>query len=330
MTTISVNPDTEVLLSVRNVKKYFPVKNKTLFSPPLQVKAVDDVSFDLYTGNTLGLVGESGCGKSTLGRTVLRLIEPTEGQVLFHNQDILQLNKEQLRKMRRYFQIVFQDPQASLNPRMTIGDMVSEPFLIQHISDKAEAKERAKELLETVGLRSDIANRYPHEFSGGQRQRISIARALALNPELLVCDESVSALDVSVQAQIINMMMTLQEKRNLTYLFISHDLRVIRHISNVIAVMYLGKIVELSPSEELFQHTAHPYSLSLLSAVPTTNPEERRKHVLLSGDVPSPVNPPSGCRFHTRCPKCLNICKEEEPVLRELSPGHFCACHCPD
>lgn len=321
---------TESLLSVRNLKKYFPIKNHKMFQPSMAVKAVDDVSFDLYAGMTMGLVGESGCGKSTLGRTVLRLIEPTNGQILFHGQDILQLNSAQLRRMRRYFQIVFQDPQASLNPRMTIGDMVGEPFLIQHLASKKETSERAKELLEAVGLRHDIVDRYPHEFSGGQRQRISIARALALGPELLVCDESVSALDVSVQAQIINMMMQLQKDRNLTYLFISHDLRVVRHISDMIAVMYMGKIMELAPTEDLFKHTAHPYSLSLLSAIPTTDPRKKKQHVLLNGDVPSPVNPPSGCRFHTRCPKCKDICKTVEPELRNLGGGHFCACHDPN
>ena len=326
----SMATNKNILMSVRNVKKYFPVKSHKMFQPPLMVKAVDDVSFDLYKGQTLGLVGESGCGKSTLGRTVLRLIEPTAGQVLFHETDILQLNKQELRKMRRHFQIVFQDPQASLNPRMTIGDMVSEPFLIQHIATKKEAREKAKELLEAVGLRKEFVDRYPHEFSGGQRQRISIARALALGPELLVCDESVSALDVSVQAQIINMMKDLQEDRNLTYLFISHDLRVVRHISDVIAVMYLGKVMELAPSVDLFRHTAHPYSVSLLSAVPVTDPLAKKEKMLLKGDVPSPVNPPSGCRFHTRCAKCTELCKTQEPILRDLGSGHFCACHYPN
>ena len=321
---------TDTLLSVHNLKKYFPVKNRKMFQSPLMVKAVDDISFDLYSGMTMGLVGESGCGKSTLGRAVLRLTEPTDGRIIFHGQDIVQLDKNSLRKMRRQFQIVFQDPQASLNPRLTIGEMVGEPFLIQKLANKREALEHAKELLEAVGLRKDIAERYPHEFSGGQRQRINIARALALGPELLVCDECVSALDVSVQAQIINMMMDLQEKHNLTYLFISHDMRVVRHISDVIAVMYLGKIVELAQSEDLFRHAAHPYTISLLSAIPTTDPRVKGHHALLKGDIPSPVNPPSGCRFHTRCPKCKDICIAESPALCDIGGGHLCACHYPD
>ncbi|BDF69496.1 ABC transporter ATP-binding protein [Oscillospiraceae bacterium] len=320
-------PDREALLSVRGLKKYFSVKGSGLFEPDKKVKAVDDISFDLPAGKTLGLVGESGCGKSTLGRAVLRLIEPTGGSVFFEGQDVLGLGKEELRKMRRHFQIVFQDPYASLNPRMTIGEMVEEPFLIQHVAGKKEAAERAGALLETVGLRREFAGRHAHEFSGGQRQRISIARALALNPKLLVCDESVSALDVSVQAQIINMMMRLQRERHLAYLFISHDLRVVRHISDTIAVMYLGKVVEMADSEELFSHTMHPYSHSLLSAIPAADPHRKRERAILCGDVPSPVDPPSGCRFHTRCAQCQAICREQEPELRDNGGGHYCACH---
>lgn len=316
------------LLEVKDLKKHFPIKKEFLSRKPAQhVKAVDGISFTLNEGETLGLVGESGCGKSTLGRTVIRLIEPTEGSVFFKGEDITHLSQEDMRALRQNFQIIFQDPYSSLNPRMTVGDIISEPFLIQKLATKKEAMEKAGDLLETVGLNRQMLSRYPHEFSGGQRQRISIARALAVNPNFVVCDECVSALDVSVQAQVINLLMQIQKDRNIAYLFISHDLRIVKHISDRIAVMYLGKIVELCDSDELFEHTLHPYSQALLSAIPVSDPDSKKERIFLPGDVPSPLNPPSGCRFHTRCPRAKEICSQVEPALTEHSPGHFCACH---
>ena len=320
----------EPLVSVRMLKKYFPLKKQGLFDKTDRVvKAVDGVSFDIFPGQTLGLVGESGCGKSTVGRSILRLIEPTSGEVFFQGRDLTTLGKEELRRARRDFQIVFQDPYASLNPRKTVGSIISEPFLIQKMATKQEAAQHAKELLELVGLRAEFFDRYPHEFSGGQRQRICFARALAVQPSFLVCDECVSALDVSIQAQIVNLMVDLQKRLGLTYLFISHDLRVVKRISDRIAVMYLGKLIELADSGEIFHNTLHPYTISLHSAIPPSDPDLVRNRVALTGDVPSPINPPSGCRFHTRCYRAQPICSQEEPPLTDCGGGHFCACHFP-
>lgn len=315
----------EKLIEIKNLKKYFPAGGSVFH--PKYVKAVDDVSLYINKGETLGLVGESGCGKSTLGRTILRLYEPTEGQIFFDGQDITHVN---MLPYRRKMQIVFQDPYASLDPRMTVGDIIGEAIDIHKLApDKKTRREMIINLLERVGLNSEHANRYPHEFSGGQRQRIGIARALAVNPQFIVCDEPVSALDVSIQAQIINMFEELQEQMGLTYLFIAHDLSVVKHISHRIGVMYLGKLVELADNNELIFHSAHPYTKSLISAIPIPDPIEsrRRKRIILQGDVPSPLNPPSGCRFRTRCRYATKICEEQEPQLREISPGHFAACH---
>ena len=316
------------LLEVCDVKKHFPVKRGLLSGKSaLSVKAVDGVSFTLQKGETLGLVGESGCGKSTLGRAIIRLTEPTSGAVYFKGEDLVKLNPQELRRRRQDFQIIFQDPYSSLNPRMTIGDILCEPFLIQKLATRKVALAEAAKLLEVVGLNSAMLRRYPHEFSGGQRQRISIARALAVNPSFIVCDECVSALDVSVQAQIINLMMSIQQERNIAFLFISHDLRIVKHISKRIAVMYLGRIVELCDSEELFQHTLHPYSQALLSAIPISDPDCKKEKIFLPGDLPSPLNPPSGCHFHTRCPRATDICSQVSPAFVECSSGHYCACH---
>lgn len=314
----------EPLLAVRDLKKHYQLAGGKV------LKAVDGASFEIGAGETLGLVGESGCGKSTLGRAVLRLIEPTAGAVLFEGEDLVPLPREQLRKRRRAFQIVSQDPYASLNPRMTAGQIIAEPFLIQKLAGRREAAAKAQDLLELVGLRREFASRYPHEFSGGQRQRISIARALALNPRLVVCDESVSALDVSIQAQIINLLMALQRQLKLTYLFISHDLRVVKHISDNVAVMYLGKIVEIAPTQTLFDNTAHPYSVSLLSAIPSYDPAARKTRVVLKGDMPSPIDPPKGCPFHTRCYKAQDLCRTSEPTLQPRGERHLSACHFPE
>jgi oligopeptide transport system ATP-binding protein len=319
-------PDT-ALLSVKNLKKYFPIRGGLFSREVARVHAVDDVTFDLLKGETLGLVGESGCGKSTTGRCILRLIEPTAGEVWFDDKNVTTLDKRSLRHLRRDMQIIFQDPYASLNPRMTVGSIIGEALVIHKLAkSKREREERVVHLLETVGLNADHLRRYPHEFSGGQRQRIGIARALAVSPKLIVADEPVSALDVSIQAQVINLLEDLQKQFNLTYLFIAHDLSVVEHISTRVAVMYLGKIVEIAPAKELYTNPKHPYTEALLSAVPIPDPAVKRKRILLEGDVPSPIKPPSGCRFHTRCPVRVPSCSENDQVLKQVSPGHWVAC----
>jgi len=314
------------LIELQHLKKYFPVGGGFL-QKQKQLRAVDDVSVRIEKGETLGLVGESGCGKSTIGRTMLRLYEPTAGKILYQGTDITRVDMAPYRKK---MQIIFQDPYSSLNPRMTVGDIVGEPLDIHRLfASKQERQDRIHEKLELVGLNSEHMSRYPHEFSGGQRQRISIARSLMLNPDFMVCDEPVSALDVSIQAQIINMLMTLQQKLSLTYLFIAHDLSVVRHISNRVGVMYLGSLVELTNSGELYHRPLHPYTQALLSAIPIPDPDvtRARKRTPLQGDVPSPIDPPLGCTFHTRCIYARDICKERRPVFREVEPGHMCACH---
>lgn len=318
--------DQKYLVEVENLKQYFPVAGGKLLEKRV-VKAVDNVSFGIKKGETLGLVGESGCGKTTTGRTLLRLYEPTDGKIYFDGKDITKVN---MLPYRQKMQIVFQDPYASLDPRMTVGDIIGEAIDIHHLaSNKKERQEQIISVLSTVGLNSEHANRYPHEFSGGQRQRVGIARALAVDPQFIVCDEPVSALDVSIQAQVVNMFEQLQEERGLTYLFIAHDLSIVKHISNRIGVMYLGKMVELADSYELTFHSVHPYTKSLISAIPIADPEASRKakRIMLEGDVPSPVNPPSGCRFRTRCPYADELCAAQEPEWKEVSSGHFAACH---
>jgi oligopeptide transport system ATP-binding protein len=318
------------LVQVRGLKKYFPITQGIIIQRKVaDVKAVDGLDFEIQKGETLGLVGESGCGKSTTGRAILQLYRPTAGSVIFQGKDLVKLQGEDLRKMRRNMQMIFQDPYASLNPRMTVGDIIGEPLEVHNIAKGKEKKERVQELLQTVGLNPYFVNRYPHEFSGGQRQRIGIARALAVQPDFIVCDEPISALDVSIQAQIINLLEELQTKFNLTYLFIAHDLSVVRHISDRIAVMYLGKIVELTDRDTLYKNPLHPYTKALLSAVPIPDPvvEEKRERIILTGDVPSPVKPPSGCRFHTRCPIAIDKCKSVDPDFRDAAGGHWVACH---
>jgi oligopeptide/dipeptide ABC transporter ATP-binding protein len=317
----SVRKQPSELVTVRGLVKHFPVEGSDDV-----VRAVDGVSFSIIRGETLGLVGESGCGKSTVGRCLLRLIEPTAGSVEFGGRNVLSLGKQEMRQLRREMQIVFQDPYASLNPRMTVGDIVGEPLTIHKIGTKQERRERVKELLQRVGLNPDYSKRYPHEFSGGQRQRIGVARTLALNPQLIVADEPVSALDVSVQAQVVNLLQELQAEFGLTYLFISHGLAVVEHISTRVAVMYLGRIVEIASAKDLYVRPLHPYTQALLSAIPIPDPTRSRERIVLHGDVPTPINPPSGCRFRTRCPIAIAECSQIDPELREVSPGHEVAC----
>jgi oligopeptide transport system ATP-binding protein len=320
----TVGKQAEALLSIRDLKVHFAPFGRVKGV----VKAVDGVTFDIYPGETLGLVGESGCGKSTLGRAILRLTEPTSGQVLYHNRDLAHLSNKAMREHRRHLQIIFQDPYASLNPRMTVGQIVGEPLETFRLAQGREAEQRVQELLETVGLSKRFIKRYPHEFSGGQRQRIGIARALAVDPDFIVADEPISALDVSIQAQIMNLLEKLQREKNLTYLFISHDLRAIRHVSNRVAVMYLGKLVEIADAKTIYVDPLMPYTKALISAVPVPDPivEAKRQRIVLEGDVPSPINPPPGCRFHTRCPYMIQACKEVVPPLVEIRPNHYAAC----
>jgi oligopeptide/dipeptide ABC transporter ATP-binding protein len=309
------------LVEIKDLKKHFPVPHKQV------VRAVDGVSFTINRGETLGLVGESGCGKTTVGRCILRLIEPTSGEIRFDGHDLLKMDRGEMRALRRRMQIIFQDPYSSLNPRMKVGSIIAEPLEIHRVGDRSERKDRVAELLRVVGLDPDYANRYPHQFSGGQRQRIGIARALALNPDFIVADEPVSALDVSVQAQVVNLLQDLQERFGLTYLFISHGLAVVKHISTRVGVMYLGKLVELAPAQEIYANPLHPYTQALLRAIPIPDPDAKRRAAQrLGGDVPNPITPPGGCRFHTRCPQAIERCGSLEPELVEVTPGHFVAC----
>jgi oligopeptide transport system ATP-binding protein len=321
----------DILLKVQNLTKHFPVIEGSFFRQKIGVvHAVDNVSFNVRRGETLGLVGESGCGKSTTGRTILQLYKPTSGSVLFDGVDLVTLKEDELRKYRRKMQMIFQDPYASLNPRMTVGEIISDPLQVyQEVRTKQDIDAKVSELLELVKLDPSHINRYPHEFSGGQRQRIGVARSLALHPELIVCDEPISALDVSIQAQVVNLLVELQKQFNLTYLFIAHDLSMVRHICDRVAVMYLGVIVELAERNEFYHNPLHPYTKALLSAVSIPDPkvEEKRKRTILKGELPSPINPPSGCRFHTRCPIAKPLCAEAVPEWREITPGHFTACH---
>lgn len=320
----------EILLEVKNLKKYFPITTGIVIQRHIgDVRAVDGISFYVKRGETFGLVGESGCGKTTTGRVILQLEPPTDGDVFFEGENLCKIRGEKLRKMRRKMQIIFQDPYASLNPRLTVGDIIGEPLIVHNITKGKELKAKVKDLLKIVGLNPYFITRYPHEFSGGQRQRIGVARALALNPSFIVCDEPISALDVSIQAQIMNLLDDLQDEFDLTYLLIAHDLSVVRHISDRVAVMYLGKLVESTGSVELYKNPQHPYTKALLSAVPIPDPivEEKRKRIILKGDVPSPVNPPKGCNFNTRCPEVLDICYEKEPKYKEVNSEHWVACH---
>ncbi|MEW6232297.1 MAG: oligopeptide/dipeptide ABC transporter ATP-binding protein [Chloroflexota bacterium] len=320
----------EILLEVKGLKMHFPLTQGIIIQRQVgAVKAVDGLNFFIRRGETLGLVGESGCGKSTTGRAILQLYRPTAGQVLFEGQDLCKMGGERLRQMRRRMQMIFQDPYASLNPRMTVGNIIGEPMEIHNLAKGKEKQEKVQELLRVVGLNPYFSNRYPHEFSGGQRQRIGVARALAVQPEFIVCDEPISALDVSIQAQIINLLEELQAEFHLTYLFIAHDLSVVRHLSDRVAVMYLGKIVEIATRDDLYRSPLHPYTKALLSAVPIPDPtvEARRERIILVGDVPSPVNPPSGCNFHTRCPIAIPLCSEQEPAFADKGSGHWASCH---
>ena len=319
------------LLDVRDLKMYFPVKGGVFLTAKAQCKAVDGVSISIRHGETLGLVGESGCGKSTLGKCIVRLNDPTAGEIHFEGADLAKLNRKQMKPHRRHIQMIFQDPADSLNSRHSVGNILEEPFIVHGIGDETERKRRVAELLERVGLQASAAERFPFEFSGGQRQRIGIARALALNPRLIVCDEPVSALDVSIQSQVLNLLLDLQREFKLSYLFIAHDLAVVKHISDRIAVMYLGNIVEFAPADEVYRDARHPYTRALISAIPVTDPRKRKKRIILQGDVPSPIHPPSGCPFHTRCPHVQDRCRAEKPLLRTVKQvdgtEHQVACH---
>lgn len=318
----------ELLLEAKNLKKYFPIKKGLVGGAKSYVKAVDDLSLQVYKGETLGIVGESGCGKSTAGRLLIRLLDATDGEVFYKDENILDYSRKELRQLRRNFQIIFQDPYSSLNPRLTVGDIIEEPLVNYKLyGSSAERKKRVADLLNVVGLPKNAMHRFPHEFSGGQRQRIGIARALAVNPELIIADEPVSALDVSIQSQVLNLLKDIQKEFNLTYIFISHDLSVVDHLCDRIAVMYLGKIVEISPKKEFYQKTYHPYSNALLSAIPAPDPTIKKERIILTGDVPSPSNPPSGCAFHPRCSQCMAICKEVKPELKRMEDGRSVACH---
>ena len=318
------------LLEVKDLKKWFPSKSKAFSKEKVYIKAVDGVSFTLNKGETLGVVGESGCGKSTMGRSVLRLLEPTAGEVYFEGKDFTAMKDSELRKFRSDLQIIFQDPYASLDPRMTIGDIIAEPLDIQLKLSSEERLERVLKTMKRVGLNTKYFNRYPHEFSGGQRQRIGIARAIVMEPKLMVCDEPVSALDVSIQAQVLNLLMDLQKEMGMAYIFISHDLSVIKHISDRVMVMYLGHVVEVADKADLYNHSMHPYTIALLSAIPVADRKHKKEKIVLEGDLPSPANPPSGCVFHTRCWKAQEICKTQVPELKDCGNGHCCACHFPE
>ncbi len=318
------------LLSVRNLRKCFPIKKSLTGKVQQELVAVDDVSFDLYPGETLGIVGESGCGKTTMGRTILKLHEPSGGEIIYDGKNIETYSKSKMRSLRTEMQIIFQDPYSSLPPRATVGDILSEPVRVHGIVPPSQVKSYVLELMEQCGLRDYYYERYPHEFSGGQRQRICIARALAVNPKLVICDEPVSALDVSIQAQIINLLKKLQRERNLTYLFISHDLSVVKFISDKIGVMYLGSMVEFGAKKDIFENPLHPYTRALFSAIPNPDPDKKMERIVLKGDIPSPANPPKGCRFHTRCPEATERCGVDTPAYREVEPGHFVACHLMD
>ncbi|MFZ0612416.1 MAG: dipeptide ABC transporter ATP-binding protein [Desulfobacterales bacterium] len=324
---MSENSRNAALVETRNLVKYYPIRGGVFLKEVAAVKAVDGVSLTIGSGETLGLVGESGCGKTTLGRAILRLEEPTAGEVIYKGRNILSCSPKEMRTLRKQMQIIFQDPFSSLNPRKTIGQIIGEPLLVHGMKSRRQRQERVLYLLDVVGMRPEQMRRYPHMFSGGQRQRIGVARALALNPELIVCDEAVSALDVSIQAQVLNLLKDLQQEFGLTYLFISHDLHVVEHVSNRVAVMYLGQIVELAPSRDFYSRPLHPYSQALLSASPLPDPQRKRRRIILKGDVPSPIDPPPGCRFHTRCIHARDLCRQKEPDLREVDPRHFAACH---
>ena len=317
----------ELLLDVKDLVKYFALKKTRLFQEQRYIYAVDGISFSLKKGESIGLVGESGCGKTTTGRTILRLTEPTSGVINFDGKDIAGLKERELKKFRRNAQMIFQDPFASLNPRMTVFDIVAEPLLVHRMGSTSNRKDRVAEVLGKVGIEPAYMKRFPHEFSGGQRQRIGIARVLTLNPKLIIADEPVSALDVSIQAQIINLLVKLQDEFHLSYLFISHDLAVVEHISDRVAIMYIGKIVEIAPSKNIYNEPQHPYTKALLSAIPIPNPKANEQRTILKGDIPNPANPPSGCAFRTRCPQCINICSKEVPPMIEIGPEHFAACH---
>jgi oligopeptide/dipeptide ABC transporter ATP-binding protein len=317
----------EMLMEVKNLKKYFPASTGFFGQVTQYVKAVDDISFQIFKGETLGLVGESGCGKTTIGRMLVNLMDPTSGEIYFEGRNLSKLSKKEQREYCKSIQIIFQDPYASLNPRMTVGDIIAEPLKVNKLASGAELEKRVLQLLNYVGLASYHRNRYPHEFSGGQRQRVGVARALSVNPKLIVCDEPVSALDVSIQAQVLNLLKELQKEFNLTYLFIAHGLNVVKHISDRVGVMYLGKMMELAEGDQLYANPKHPYSQALLSAIPVPDPKRKRERILLTGDVPSPINPPEGCRFNTRCNRCMEVCKVKEPALTESDGGHKVFCH---